>query len=325
MSQDFTGQDRARHRRHQRNRQGHRRTPRRRRRDGRSRPAATRRTWPRTRIDHAHPRRPHRRDLPRAARGAAAEAGQAASSTHWSTPPASSARAASRPRRSTSFDHMMDINVRSVFDLTQRCTELLKAAKGSIVNVSSVTGTRAFPGVLSYCVSKAADRPDDPLHRSRTRRTRRALQRGEPRAWCARTCTATGGCPRKTTRRSSSAARPTHPLGRIGEPEEVAEMIALPRRRPVEVDHRRVHRRRWRPGADLRALTQSGHPGRSSYRPPSIRRFIRAAIAAGSSTARALRDHRLVVEQVGDVLDPRVRWIRSMQLLQRLAPRHGRR
>jgi NAD(P)-dependent dehydrogenase (short-subunit alcohol dehydrogenase family) len=27
---------------------------------------------------------------------------------------------------------------------------------GSIVNVSSVTGTRSFPGVLPYCISKAA-------------------------------------------------------------------------------------------------------------------------------------------------------------------------
>lgn len=27
---------------------------------------------------------------------------------------------------------------------------------GSIVNVSSVTGTRSFPGVLAYCMSKAA-------------------------------------------------------------------------------------------------------------------------------------------------------------------------
>jgi NAD(P)-dependent dehydrogenase (short-subunit alcohol dehydrogenase family) len=28
--------------------------------------------------------------------------------------------------------------------------------KGNIVNVSSVTGIRAFPGVLSYCMSKSA-------------------------------------------------------------------------------------------------------------------------------------------------------------------------
>lgn len=28
--------------------------------------------------------------------------------------------------------------------------------KGNIVNVSSVTGTRAFPNVLAYCMSKSA-------------------------------------------------------------------------------------------------------------------------------------------------------------------------
>ena len=31
----------------------------------------------------------------------------------------------------------------------------LADSKGSVVNVSSVTGLRAFPGVLAYCVSKA--------------------------------------------------------------------------------------------------------------------------------------------------------------------------
>ena len=54
------------------------------------------------------------------------------------------------------WDKMMNINVRSVFNLTQRCVPHLIATKGNIVNVSSVAGTRSFPNVLSYCVSKAA-------------------------------------------------------------------------------------------------------------------------------------------------------------------------
>jgi len=53
------------------------------------------------------------------------------------------------------FDYMMDLNLRSVFHLMQLALPLLIETKGNIVNVSSVTGLRAFPGVLSYCVSKA--------------------------------------------------------------------------------------------------------------------------------------------------------------------------
>src|SRR5437868_2296555 len=53
------------------------------------------------------------------------------------------------------WDQMMTINVRSVFRLMQLATPALIKHKGNVVNVSSVTGLRAFPGVLAYCVSKA--------------------------------------------------------------------------------------------------------------------------------------------------------------------------
>lgn len=55
------------------------------------------------------------------------------------------------------WDKMMNINVRSVFYLMQKCLPHLEESKGNIINVSSVTGLRAFPNVLAYCVSKAAD------------------------------------------------------------------------------------------------------------------------------------------------------------------------
>lgn len=54
------------------------------------------------------------------------------------------------------WDKMMDINVRSVFNLMQKCLPFLEASKGNIVNISSVTGLRSFPNVLAYCVSKSA-------------------------------------------------------------------------------------------------------------------------------------------------------------------------
>ena len=53
------------------------------------------------------------------------------------------------------WDKMMNINLRSVFYLMQICVPHLANTKGNIVNVSSVAGTRSFPNVLAYCVSKA--------------------------------------------------------------------------------------------------------------------------------------------------------------------------
>uniref|UniRef100_A0A3P8QTH3 Uncharacterized protein n=1 Tax=Astatotilapia calliptera TaxID=8154 RepID=A0A3P8QTH3_ASTCA len=54
------------------------------------------------------------------------------------------------------YDKVMNVNVRSIYHLTQLCVPHLIKTKGSIVNVSSVNGQRSFPGVLAYCMSKAA-------------------------------------------------------------------------------------------------------------------------------------------------------------------------
>ena len=54
------------------------------------------------------------------------------------------------------WDDMMNVNVRASFQLMQKALPSLIERRGNIVNVSSVTGLRAFPGVLAYCVSKAA-------------------------------------------------------------------------------------------------------------------------------------------------------------------------
>jgi NAD(P)-dependent dehydrogenase (short-subunit alcohol dehydrogenase family) len=53
------------------------------------------------------------------------------------------------------WDEMLDINVRAPFRLMRAALPSLVASRGSIVNVSSVTGLRSFPGVLAYCVSKS--------------------------------------------------------------------------------------------------------------------------------------------------------------------------
>ena len=54
------------------------------------------------------------------------------------------------------WDTMMNINVRAPFRLLRQAAPSLIARKGAVVNVSSVAGLRAFPGIASYAVSKAA-------------------------------------------------------------------------------------------------------------------------------------------------------------------------
>lgn len=54
------------------------------------------------------------------------------------------------------YDRIMNTNVRGPYYLTMLATPYLINTKGNIVNVSSVTGLRSFPNVLSYCISKSA-------------------------------------------------------------------------------------------------------------------------------------------------------------------------
>lgn len=122
------------------------------------------------------------------------------------------------------WDKMMDINVRSVFNLMQKCVPHLQKTKGSIVNVSSVTGLRAFPGVLAYCVSKAAV---DQL----TRCVALELAPSGVRVNAVNPGVVEtnlhkrGGMAVEDYEKFLAHAADTHPLGRAGQPSEVAELI----------------------------------------------------------------------------------------------------
>ena len=122
------------------------------------------------------------------------------------------------------WDKMMHINVRAVFLLIQKCVPYLEESKGNIVNVSSVTGTRAFPNVLSYCVSKAAV---DQL----TRCTALELAPKKIRVNAVNPGVVVtnlhkrGGMEEEAYETFLDNAKNTHPIGRPGNPNEVAELI----------------------------------------------------------------------------------------------------
>ena len=124
------------------------------------------------------------------------------------------------------WDEMLDVNLRAPFRLMRAASAPLIASKGSVVNVSSVTGLRAFPGVLAYCVSKAGV---DQL-------TRCAALEMAPHG--VRVNAVNPGVTISNLHRRSGMnednyaaflerSKTTHPLGRAGTVEEIADLIAF--------------------------------------------------------------------------------------------------
>lgn len=124
------------------------------------------------------------------------------------------------------WDRMLDVNLRAVFALTQLAVPHLVASRGVIVNVSSVAGTRAFPNLLAYCVSKAGL---DQLTRCLALELAphgvrvNAVNPGVVRTNLHRA----GGMTEERYATFLEHSRTTHPLGRVGEPAEVAAAVAF--------------------------------------------------------------------------------------------------
>ncbi len=122
------------------------------------------------------------------------------------------------------WDYMMNINLRAIFHLTQLAIPHIIETKGNIINVSSVTGLRAFPGVLSYCVSKAGlDQFTRCIALELAPKGIRvnAVNPGVTLTYLHRN----GGMDEQAYQKFVEHSKTTHPLGRIGTAEEVAELI----------------------------------------------------------------------------------------------------
>jgi NAD(P)-dependent dehydrogenase (short-subunit alcohol dehydrogenase family) len=124
------------------------------------------------------------------------------------------------------WDAMMNVNLRSVFHLMQLAAPHLEKRPGNVVNVSSVTGLRAFPGVLAYCVSKAGV---DQL-------TRCAALELAPKGVRVNAVNPgvvvtdihrRGGMAEEHYAAFLERSKQTHPLGRVGQPREVADLVCF--------------------------------------------------------------------------------------------------
>jgi len=124
------------------------------------------------------------------------------------------------------FDRVMNVNVRSALQLTILCVPHLIASHGNVVNVSSVSGTRAFPGDLPYSMSKAAlDQMSNCTALELASKGVRvnAVNPGVIVTEIQKRAGMSDDAYVKYLEHSKS----THPLGRVGEAEEVAQAIAF--------------------------------------------------------------------------------------------------
>jgi NAD(P)-dependent dehydrogenase (short-subunit alcohol dehydrogenase family) len=124
----------------------------------------------------------------------------------------------------SAWDEMLNVNLRAVFHLMHLAVPHLELSGGNVVNVSSVTGLRSFPGVLAYCVSKAGV---DQL-------TRCAALELAPKKIRVNAVNPgvvvtqvhkRGGMDEDKYETFLEHSKSTHPLGRVGEAREVAELI----------------------------------------------------------------------------------------------------
>ncbi|HKG58812.1 MAG TPA: glucose 1-dehydrogenase [Pyrinomonadaceae bacterium] len=122
------------------------------------------------------------------------------------------------------WDDMMNVNVRASFLLMQKAAPSLIERRGNIVNISSVTGLRAFPGVLAYCVSKAA--LDQLTRCAALELAAKGVRVNAVNPGVVVTqIHKRGGMSEEAYAAFLEHSKSTHPLGRTGRPEEIASLV----------------------------------------------------------------------------------------------------
>ena len=122
------------------------------------------------------------------------------------------------------WDEMLNVNVRAIFNLMQRALPSLIERRGNVVNISSVTGLRAFPGVLAYCVSKAA--LDQLTRCAALELAARGVRVNAVNPGVVVTeIHKRGGMNEEAYKAFLEHSKQTHPLGRVGKPDEIATLV----------------------------------------------------------------------------------------------------
>jgi len=124
------------------------------------------------------------------------------------------------------WESMLGINLRAPFILMQKALPTIIERRGNIVNVSSVTGLRAFPGVLAYCVSKAG--LDQLTRCAALELAAKGVRVNAVNPGVVVTeIHKRGGMTEEQYDAFLEHSKSTHPLGRVGQASEIAELIVF--------------------------------------------------------------------------------------------------
>jgi len=124
------------------------------------------------------------------------------------------------------YDRVMSVNVRSVYQLTMLCVPHLIATRGNIVNVSSLAGTRSVPNLLVYSMSKSA--LDQMTRCTALELASKGVRVNSVNPAVIDTEIFTrAGMSDDDYAKYLEQSKTTHPLGRVGKVEEVAQAIAF--------------------------------------------------------------------------------------------------
>ncbi|PAV73485.1 hypothetical protein WR25_26651 [Diploscapter pachys] len=122
------------------------------------------------------------------------------------------------------YDKVMSVNVRSIIQLTRLALPHIIKEKGTIVNVSSINGPCPFPNVTYYCMSKSA--LDQFTKCLALEMAPKGVRVNSVNPGVIQTeCHKNAGMNPDQYAQFLEKSTTTHPLGRYGQPEEVAEAI----------------------------------------------------------------------------------------------------
>jgi short-subunit dehydrogenase len=125
-----------------------------------------------------------------------------------------------------SWNYAMNLNATSVFFTTQAALPYLTATKGTVINFSSILASRPVPGLGPYSASKAAVE-------MLTKSLALELAPKKIRVLCVSPATietnfhTSAGMSKETAAKYYAASASTHPIGRVGVPEDISELVAF--------------------------------------------------------------------------------------------------
>lgn len=124
------------------------------------------------------------------------------------------------------LDRIWNTNIRAVFYLTQLCRPHLIKTQGNIINISSVAGLKPLSAYLAYCMSKSALDQFTKCISAELGPSKVRVNSVNP-GMIITEIFAKLGAGEEVVKEIIKSGTTMHPIGRAGQPEEVADLIAF--------------------------------------------------------------------------------------------------